>query len=481
MSPQSTSGRLTVALRDFMTRSQTLGVVVAIALVNSSSAAASSEATTVFRIASPSVVTVHAFDSVGQIKSQGSGVVVSRELIVSNCHVTERASRIEVGYRGRRFVAKAHHVDRERDICSLSVKALIAPAAKLGRSDELEIGQSVFAIGAPQGLELSLSSGILSSLREIKGGRLIQTTAPISPGSSGGGLFDESGRLIGITTLYFTVGQQLNFAVPVEWVTELSERHAISQASLDDIELAKQGLNDLEEELRASSPVMYGKIRARLVEELPGIFASRPSSEWVSAARAHYHRLVDEDRAAGQEREEAVREATAALNELGEELKAKNPEMYVVLYEKLVAEAKRITSTLPPEQWVQATRSSYEQLSKELEYDERWVVLGSSDGSNTRLDSETVSRIGQRAEAWVRVDFQAPSAVAGVSNVSKYLARHEIDCGRRTGFVSSVTFYSSSGAVIQSLDITNEQRRTLSNDQILPGSVGEGVMELLCE
>lgn len=75
-------------------------------------------------------------------------------------------------------------------------------------------------MGAPRGLELSLSDGIVSQLR---GGPppLIQTTAAISPGSSGGGLFDAEGRLVGFTTLYIQGGQSLNFAMPVEWAAEI--------------------------------------------------------------------------------------------------------------------------------------------------------------------------------------------------------------------------------------------------------------------
>jgi tetratricopeptide (TPR) repeat protein len=84
------------------------------------------------------------------------------------------------------------------------------------------VGVPVYAVGAPQGLELSLSDGIVSQLR---GGPppLIQTTAAISPGSSGGGLFDGEGRLVGLTALYVEGGQSLNFAMPVEWISEAKQ------------------------------------------------------------------------------------------------------------------------------------------------------------------------------------------------------------------------------------------------------------------
>jgi hypothetical protein len=88
---------------------------------------------------------------------------------------------------------------------------------RLGKTAGLKVGDPVYAVGAPQGLELSLSEGIVSQLR---GGPppIIQTTVAISPGSSGGGLFNAEGELVGITTFQLKEGQNLNFALPVEWI-----------------------------------------------------------------------------------------------------------------------------------------------------------------------------------------------------------------------------------------------------------------------
>lgn len=95
---------------------------------------------------------------------------------------------------------------------------------QIGSSRTLKVGETVFAIGAPQGLELSLSEGIVSSIREEEDRRYIQTTAAISPGSSGGGLFNADGKLVGITAFTFKHGQTLNFALPIEWLNEMPER-----------------------------------------------------------------------------------------------------------------------------------------------------------------------------------------------------------------------------------------------------------------
>jgi S1-C subfamily serine protease len=88
-------------------------------------------------------------------------------------------------------------------------------------SSELATGERVYAVGAPEGLELTFSEGVVSALRDTEGVHMIQTSAAISPGSSGGGLFDAAGNLVGITTFYLKEGQSLNFALPGEWVTKI--------------------------------------------------------------------------------------------------------------------------------------------------------------------------------------------------------------------------------------------------------------------
>ena len=86
--------------------------------------------------------------------------------------------------------------------------------------DKLEVGEPVYTLGSPVGLELTLSDGIISGRREEEGRRYVQTTAPISPGSSGGGLFDAKGNLVGVTTLVLAgrerLNQALNVAIPAD-------------------------------------------------------------------------------------------------------------------------------------------------------------------------------------------------------------------------------------------------------------------------
>ena len=174
----------------------------------------------VFEKVKGSILVVKAQDAQGKHKVQGSGVMLPNGKVVTNCHVLKNGERFQVG-RNEQFVpATLYAEDLDKDLCLLEVNGLSAKPVQLGKAVALKVGEAVYAVGSPKGLELSLSDGIVSQLRG-DAPPIIQTTAAISPGSSGGGLFDAEGRLVGITTLYLDGGQSLNFAMPVEWLANI--------------------------------------------------------------------------------------------------------------------------------------------------------------------------------------------------------------------------------------------------------------------
>lgn len=179
----------------------------------------------VFAQASPSVFSISVTTSGGEGRI-GSGVVVGQDRIVTNFHVVKGARSIYVKQGEISVSAWLENMDEKHDLALLHATNIRAPVISFG-SGSVSVGQTVFAIGSPRGLELSLSEGLVSSLRRVDDGSLIQTTAPISPGSSGGGLFDEDGRLVGLTTAQVVNGQNLNFAVPVEWLKYVGVKYTI--------------------------------------------------------------------------------------------------------------------------------------------------------------------------------------------------------------------------------------------------------------
>jgi S1-C subfamily serine protease len=191
----------------------------------------------VFALVSPSVWRVQTLDADGLLLGQGSAVVVAPGLLVTNCHVLARARKVQLRRDGQSSAqpARLKLWDVQRDLCQLEVPGLAAPAVVLGATAAAAVGQPAYAIGHPRGLDLTMSAGLVSSFRRNPAGQLVllQTSAAISGGSSGGGLFNEAGELIGLTTIASVTGdaQNLNFAIPADWIADLPRRHAAARAA----------------------------------------------------------------------------------------------------------------------------------------------------------------------------------------------------------------------------------------------------------
>ena len=163
-----------------------------------------------------------------EAEGSGSGAVIDRNgHVLTNLHVVEEADAIEVTlYDGENYPAAVVGADPVGDLAVLKVDApaeLLFPIP-VGSSKDLKVGQSVFAIGNPFGLERTMTAGIISSLNrdlKIRGGRtvrgIVQTDAAVNPGNSGGPLLDSRGRLIGVNTAIASNSGQsagVSFAVP---------------------------------------------------------------------------------------------------------------------------------------------------------------------------------------------------------------------------------------------------------------------------
>ncbi len=189
-----------------------------------------------FAQVAPSVWRVQTLDADGLLLGQGSAVVVAPGRLVTNCHVLARARKVQVRRDGQAAARDARLLlwDVQRDLCQLEVAGLEAPAVALGPLANTAVGQSAYAIGYPRGLDLTMSAGLVSSFRHNAAGQvvLLQTSAAVSGGSSGGGLFNDSGALIGLTTIASVTGdaQNLNFAIPADWIADLPRRHAADRA-----------------------------------------------------------------------------------------------------------------------------------------------------------------------------------------------------------------------------------------------------------
>ncbi len=174
-------------------------------------------------------------EAVVQVKTPGglgSGFFINDEgYLITNFHVIEGETEISVEvyhqtggqldretYRAVKIIA----INKFQDLALLHIEDKGAPKFKpvmLGTSDALSVGEGVFAIGSPLGLERTVTQGILSTkTRQMEGQLYLQTSTQINPGNSGGPLFNLAGEVVGVTNMKITFGEGLGFAIPVELV-----------------------------------------------------------------------------------------------------------------------------------------------------------------------------------------------------------------------------------------------------------------------
>jgi len=170
-----------------------------------------------------SVVVVIVADANSKPFGQGSGFVAAKDRIVTNHHVIQGAREALVVFAdGTSEPVNGVVADSPaHDLAILAVKTGAHSPLKLGDEFVVRQGESVYALGAPRGLESSLTNGIVSGFRNLDEEFMIQTTAPIAPGSSGGPLFDSLGRVIGVTTSFFDNSPGIYFSIGVSDVKRL--------------------------------------------------------------------------------------------------------------------------------------------------------------------------------------------------------------------------------------------------------------------
>lgn len=175
----------------------------------------------------PSIVVVVTYGEQEKPVGQGTGFFVNKDGdVVTNHHVLEGASRAQIRSNDGNLypVKKVLAEDRDGDLVRVAIDHQgdkISPLP-LGTSFP-EVGERIFVIGTPLGLEKTVSDGIVSAVREIPGfGKVIQLTAPISRGSSGSPVVNMKGEVVGVATFFVVAGQNLNFAIPAERISRLS-------------------------------------------------------------------------------------------------------------------------------------------------------------------------------------------------------------------------------------------------------------------
>ena len=190
--------------------------------------AAALEAREIFKLAEPSVVVVLASDAKGEKNTLGSGVIISALEIVTSCKVVEGAADIVITQGSALRKGVLRYKDSERDLCQLHIEDPL-PSAKpaiVTVSSKVEIGQDVYVISSPRGMDRTLNRAMVSGLQDMSGttARLIGIDMPVAVGSSGGGVFDQEARLVGLITPQFKQADSASHVVPAAWIADLAQR-----------------------------------------------------------------------------------------------------------------------------------------------------------------------------------------------------------------------------------------------------------------
>jgi len=197
-------------------------LLIGLVLLATVSAALALDAKGLFRDAKDSVVVVLAVGKDGKGAKYGSGVLLGNgHLVATNHHVISGEDDLRVKLADGKIV-KVQSVraeSPEHDLAILQIPSL-GRGLDLALGDPV-VGEEVMAIGHPKGLERTLSTGVISGIRQKGGTKVYQITAPISPGSSGGPILNANGDVVGLASFFAKGGQNLNFAIPAAYIAEL--------------------------------------------------------------------------------------------------------------------------------------------------------------------------------------------------------------------------------------------------------------------
>jgi hypothetical protein len=447
-----------------------------------------------------SVVTLRAFNEQGSETGLGSGFLLKDGRVATNSHVVADASWIEVlstddEYLGTASFAEALSTRLDLAILpAIELPNISAKGLSLSDSDPV-IGDEVWVIGSPEGLTGTMSNGIVSALRDLDGQRFLQITAPISRGSSGGPVLNDSGEVVGVAVGLIPEGQNLNFAVPASYLASLARSPAgrfpfpISETLpdrrlADDIDSDATATMYLLAMLAVAGDIQLNETRRGRIEaddfELDGdlfdlykFYGDEGQRLTIEMESVEMDPIVGilSPNLSGEEGEwgEFDDDGGAGTNaRLEVTLPAGGLYLIVAMsYENGTGEYALAVSS--------ATQQRGAESSEAL--GDRWrYITTSQDDDEWWWDSQSVERRGSTVSGWIRIDYPEIQRDDGrVYDRAKILV--DIECDHRRWRFRSSTF---------SLDGRHVESRTWESWEMewqvaVPETVGESILDVACE
>jgi Flp pilus assembly protein TadD len=238
----------------------------------------------VVKQARPAVLLLVVEDEKGQSTSLGTGFFFSEDgKIVTNHHVAEGGGKIIAKAENGAFfeVERVLQTDPKADLAILQATAKHVPYLKLGRATEDDVGGSVVVVGSPLGLEGSVSTGVLSAVRNIGGVQKLQISAPISMGSSGSPVMNGDGSVIGVVSYFLVKGQNVNFAIAAPEIESLQSRPSLSGLETRGVVANSPSPEWSDPAFTEARRLLGGNDAASALKALNGLVARFPSSSTV--------------------------------------------------------------------------------------------------------------------------------------------------------------------------------------------------------
>lgn len=224
----------------------------------------------VFTNVNDAIVVVEAYDFDGVKSTQGSGVILKdKNIIITNFHILAGNEKIVLKHKDKEVkYSEIIGLSIDKDVLILKLEEADFPQIKVGNTAMLKVGSKVYAIGSPMGMENTITEGLVGGFRKFEDKKndieYVQISASLSPGSSGGAVLNAEGELVGISTMGFKEGQNVNFAIKIEDVMNVGLGEYSDKVKLESMNYFFKGKDLLEDNEYESAIEYFGKYLAKV-------------------------------------------------------------------------------------------------------------------------------------------------------------------------------------------------------------------------